>query len=274
MTVKKLPQVEIKNLSEAGMFTSDPFYALIANMPNMIRATRTAALKRTNLATKYIGLEGVAEPYNLNDLKGLAHSYRGLHVAVSALVGIPDTDINAIYIAGNTKAVPSKSKICAEKKLLSKASNEGFTEVTGFVGTSITDVDTIRDISDYPTPTLHWCPECRADGQASPLVSKNSLLATVGLDKNIYQVNRFEDVIDLYSGQHKFRDTPEKFLEYTEFKDDFSDLHQRLNLYTTLVQAEGLVGNIAPEEATRPRALLAQVALTMRLDKSGLAVPV
>lgn len=180
-----------------------------------------------------------------------AYSYRDFHVAGAAIAINSDEKIFWSDVAGNLKR-ENKNKICVERKLEGRARRHAMTDLVGFIVLGTTDRQQIEAVSGLPTPTLHWCADCRHDIPASPIVSPNALVVTCGLDSDVNQTFLAHQVVDMYREAERGHVKPALLTA----QPDFTDWEQRVATYQVLSGGEEAV-NLPLEMRQR----LAQLAL-------------
>jgi cytidine deaminase len=195
-----------------------------------------------------------AVPYMVDQARYAAHteaySYRGLLVGVTGFFVNPNTQETALLTAGNLKARRTKTKVCAEQKVLNMAQKAGFLEAIGLVVSSTTDVELIAGITEAPTPTLHPCTSCRQLFDTHPLMRDETVVITTGLELDIYQVHNHEQMRELY------RDEDYEALGRVH-GNGFGDWSRKVAAYDVLAAAEAGLA----ESEQRSHAKLAQMAI-------------
>lgn len=208
----------------------DPVYAFMRLVPYMVESARTAATTD-------------------------AHSYRGFHVAGS-MYAINEIDKLAIQDSAGNLRRSVKEKVCAEKKLLGRATKAEATHIVGLVVLGTSNQEAIQQVSDLATPTLHFCSVCRVEVPEHPAVRRSTLAVTSGLESDVNQTFNVGQIQDLYARADKgdiddslFRGQP-----------DFTDWEQRLATYSLAI---GRLQEAGP--SLEIREVIAQMAMSRTL---------
>lgn len=186
-----------------------------------------------------------------------ASSYRKFHVGAATEVVHPEDSDLEEYAAGNSKP-QHKAKFCAERRVLGKVGNEGGNQVTGIVVAGTTDRIKIAEVTDFETPTLHPCAECREAFHDHPLVDRHMFVVSTGLrgeeDGDKYQAFTVDELRRYYA------DGDQEALN--ENVRPLNSLRERLALYDHLLVAE----HTMPKKKRRAPWRLAKMALTADLQ--------
>jgi cytidine deaminase len=212
------------NLSALPEF--DPAHMFIGLIPHMVDQARTAA--HTD-----------------------AHSYRDFHVGAAGFVFNPSTHETAILTAGNLKARKHTAKVCAERKVLEQAKKAGYLQAAGIVVAATTDVELIKDVSGVATETLHPCHDCQHFFHEHPLMANDTVIVSIGMDVDRYQVQTFEELANNYSSDDSTQ------LENLPCGFGFEGWEHRVAMYDYLSIAERQLA----ENQRRPIGKLVQMAL-------------
>lgn len=154
----------------------DPTRAYLSSLKNLVELSRTAAMDD-------------------------AYSYRNFRVG-AALLAINVTNHKMSYFAaGNVKAKAHDNPTCAEYRIIRQASTDkrGFGLIPGLVVAGTTDLQEILDVTGAATPTLHPCHRCRDNFEASPMISDDALIVSVGISKDQLQFHTKKQMRDLYA---------------------------------------------------------------------------
>lgn len=189
-----------------------------------------------------------------------AHSYRGFVVGAAAEVIHPKTSELTIFAAGNSKP-KHKAKFCAEQRVVARIRKEDkkheIDYLTGLVVAGTTDPIKIAEVTDFETPTLHPCPDCRNTFIGHQLVRNHALIVTTGLSQEtgegIYQAHTIEELRRYYD------DGDQDSL--SENVQTFANWDERLRIYDHLSLAESTLS----KKKQRPPWQLAKMALTTRI---------
>ena len=134
-----------------------------------------------------------------NGAENEAISYRSFHVGASAYALKFDGSRAPIVIGGaNYKPDKETPKYCAEMDVIDQATEDGFDEIIGMVIAGTTDPRRIRAVTDRYTSTLHPCDVCQEKMRDSKLITSDTIIVTIGLDKNIAQIHAFDDLQTIY----------------------------------------------------------------------------
>lgn len=150
----------------------DPYHAFVSAVPFMVDMARYSA-------------------------DNMARSYRGFHVG-AALFALATDQSTGILTDGNKKLNPHSEKICAEKSVLLQAEINGYDQAIGLVIAGTSDAELIKGVTGKATPTLHPCDSCRGLLEASPIVSDDTLIVTVGVDSDAHQTHTFAELQSYY----------------------------------------------------------------------------
>lgn len=153
----------------------DPYHLLMGSMGYMVEQARYAAE---------------------ND----SYSYRNFKVGVAIFAASGSTRSTAVFSAGNVKAKQHTKAVCAELRGLTQVKKAKFEKVLGLVVAGTTDVQEIVEVNHAAAPTLHPCVRCRELFDVNPLMADDTLVVSVGLDSDKYQVHTKREIVDLYDG--------------------------------------------------------------------------
>lgn len=187
---------------------------------------------------------------------GNAHSYRGFLVSAVALAVNEDATVGYFFSASNVKKNPNARKVCAEKRVVRSAERAGMRAIVGLVVAGTTDPDLIAEVTPFRTPTLYCCEECVDLLDHSYAAHDDTLITTVGDEKDIYEVQRFGNLRLAYATNRLTSPKPVRYRPAT--------WHQREDLYASMVAAEEARGHEMHRESDR--AHLAAYALTATLS--------
>ena len=177
-------------------------------------------------------------------------SYRNFLVGAAIFAVDKSTHETITLASGNLKVKSTKEKVCAEKRVLNKAKKAGFDTAIGLVIAGVSDVELIKEVTGVPTPTLHPCHDCRGLFDEHSMVNDDTLIISVGLEEDIYQVHNFREMYNLYAdNSNEILDQPTGH--------GFNDWNQTVEMYNHLAWAEDTV----PHSGQRSRSQLAQMAL-------------
>ena len=203
----------------------DPYHHFIDSVPFLVESARSAA--RID-----------------------SHSYRGFLVGAAAFTLVAQSQEIGIFTSGNLKRGPHTAKVCAEKKALARAEKAGYAEAIGIVVAATSDTELIEEVTGVASPTLHPCGECRRLFDKHPIMQDETLIVTVGLDSDEYQVHSHAQLRTLYE-----RNETELLMQPSGYGFGSWDMH--VATYEFLTHAETAV----PEGERRSPAKLAQLAL-------------
>jgi hypothetical protein len=196
------------NYEEHGRMTGttiDPVYWMMENIPLMVGKARQLGRKD-------------------------AHSYRDF-VVPGGMISLNEHDkIIGTDVAGNLKRA-NKGKVCFERKLLTRAKNNGMTSVLAIVGLATTNRTEIAEVSDLRSPTLHLCSDCRHAIPASPLVSPSTICFTSGIESDVNQAFQLGFLTDAYAKV----EAGETVSELYASRPDMTDWDARKRAYQTMV---------------------------------------
>lgn len=151
----------------------DPLELFLVNAPHMIGISRQSAME-------------------------IAVSYRDLKVGASLIGGNADGSETTIIGGANYKPHRKSRKYCAEMDILDRAEESGLEHVTGMVIAGPEDPKLIKEILGFEADTIHPCRECRNKMSDSSLITSDTIVMNVGLEKDIAQVYTFGDLQILY----------------------------------------------------------------------------
>lgn len=220
------------NGSGAETVHFDPGHIFISNVPQMVEDARYAA--ETD-----------------------SYSYRGFRVGVTGHAITPESHNSATITAGNVKARREKDKICGEMRVLAQAKKAGFTVVQGLVVVSTTDSVKIKEVTGAATPTLHPCNDvCLPAFLEHPLIWRDTVIVTTGLDEDRYEVHTSGQLCELYE------EGDTETLESARPMYGFEDWSRRVLMYDGLSAANQQL----TEAQKLPTGNLIQLAMTMSLQ--------
>lgn len=150
----------------------DPYRRFVTAVPDMVDMARTAARN--------------------------AFSYRDFKVGSSVMV-VDAHNAVGLEMAESLKSRREKAKVCAEKRVLAKAVKAGFLYAPGLVVAGTTDKEKIKEVTDVATPTLHCCNDCQQLFGVHPLMRRETLIVSVGEDRDAYQVMTAGEMTDTYA---------------------------------------------------------------------------
>ena len=186
-----------------------------------------------------------------------AHSYRGFVVGAAAEVIHPKTSELTIFAAGNSKP-RHKAKFCAEQRVVGRIRKEDkkheIDYLTGLVVAGTADPVKIAEVTDFETPTLHPCADCRNTFIGHRLVRNHALIVTTGIleetGESIYQAHTIEEL------RRHYDDGNQEAL--SENVHTFDNWDERLRMFDHLHLAESTVS----KKKQRAPWQLAKMALT------------
>lgn len=203
---------------------SDPVHTFIGLIPEMIDQARSCAEQN-------------------------AISHRDFHVGATAFFvdssGQGFTDDSANY-----KLTADSPKICAEMDILFKL-DQSYEEnkIVGFVIAGTSDTNEIEGVNGHKAHTLHPCIDCLRALAASPAVDDGTLFVTVGIDKDIVQVQTFGEMKRSRRPSDSVEEIPAQSFEEL-------DWFERQDMYDQLIQGLGQI-----EENDPRRIVMARIAL-------------
>jgi len=140
-----------------------------------------------------------------------AHSYRGFLVGAVGFAVDHARETGYFFDGSNVKKSKHADKVCAEKRIIASVHKKQLEQVVGIVVAATTDRDKIEEVTGLRTPTLHCCDDCRQLLADSHSVSDNTLITTIGVTKDIYEVHDFGTMSMAYDTQTM---TPAQPIEY------------------------------------------------------------
>lgn len=202
---------------------ADPIHTFIGLIPEMIDQARTSAEQN-------------------------AISHRDFHVGATAFF-VDSAGQGFTYDSANYKIEPDSPKVCAEMDILFKL-DQGYDEnkIVGFVIAGTSDVGEIEDVNGHKTDTLHPCADCIKALDASHAVDDDTLFVTVGLDKDVVQVQTFGEMKLSYASLDPAK-VPAQIFEDL-------DWFERQDIYYQMTQ-----GLVHLEQSDPRRIVMARMAL-------------
>ncbi|MDB5166240.1 MAG: hypothetical protein JWM37_312 [Candidatus Saccharibacteria bacterium] len=184
-----------------------------------------------------------------------AYSYRNFPVGAVALAVGDDPSVGIFFSAPNVKKSVHANKVCAEKRLVRSAERAGVRAIVGIVVAGTTDQEKIAEVTPFKTPTLYCCEECVETLDGSYAASDDTLITTVGIEKDIYEVQRFGSLRLSYATRSLVPPQPIRYRP--------EEWHMREALY-----ADAMIAEQSHDHATRrdhDRSQLAMYALAATL---------
>lgn len=201
---------------------ADSYSQFIAAVPLMIKMARYAAMNE-------------------------AISYRGVHVGASAYAIKFDGSKGPTVIGGaNYKPDKSSPKYCAEMDVIDQLEEDGYDEILGMVVAGTMDQEIIKSIMGRPAPTLHPCQACREKMTKSGLITTDTIILTIGLESDRYQVHTIPDLRFIYETEEKegvsmMSSAEERRLEYWPERQNVFDSLTRDDMNNDFARAARLV---------------------------------
>lgn len=125
----------------------------------------------------------------------LGESYRGFRVGCAVVALDQMGGRIGHYFHGNFTPYKGADWNCAEKRAFEKVTERGFDTIlaVGIVGPIQTD-----EVSGVESPTLHPCYRCRGMFEESSLTDPDTLIATMNLEENAYELHTEESMLALH----------------------------------------------------------------------------
>ncbi len=171
-----------------------------------------------------VGLEPVRAvmqlgPYLMDqarEVRRFAVHYDGFHVGATAIALSQDGDLHFLWGANqNLFKGPNPTRICAEKRIMDKATDQGLGKIIAFFTSGPPQADSH---SGRIADTLHSCGTCRGDMKASPLVEADSLLVTVHPEHDLYELYTFDEYLGIHEAKDGHLPLPFVHQEDPDFK--------------------------------------------------------